>query len=313
MDPKQNETVSLAAYAGNVARHAKVVWIEDVPWRVEGPVLSPLAMPHTMKPVNREELRQTMHDTKTLLAAWNDAWNVAECDWWWVCADAADYDMAQFKKNARYDIRQGLKNCTVRRVEASWLAENGYAVYAAAFSRYGTEPNLKTSKKFADEVLWAGGYSGRENWGAFIGDQLVSFASCIVIDNAVLFSWAKADPEQLKHFPNNALYYELTRHYLCDRKFQYVADGARVIRHETRMQDFLEKMGYRRIYCPLRVEASPLLQAVVRSGVHRWGRWLGVVKQLRGKLDNLGQVAKLLKIANSCKNIPAGDGKQVQL
>ena len=82
---------------------------------------------------------------------------------------------------------------------------------------------------------------------------------------------------------------------------------------EKPMQDFLEKMGYRRIYCPLRVEASPLLQAVVRSGVHRWGCWLGVVKQLRGRLENLGQVAKLLEIANSCKAIPAGDGKQVQL
>ncbi len=296
---------SVRSYADHLADSATVAWAGGAPWRLESGVLMPLAMPHTLGPMDRREIRGAMRWTGAKMALWNDAWDTAAGPWWWVCADRRDYDSSQFKKNMRHDLRLGLANCAVRRLELAELAEQGYPVYLAAFSRYGTTPSLRSREAFVAEVTKAAQYAGREMWGAFLGPRLVAFASCIVIDDAVAFSWAKADPEHLKSFPNHALYYELTKHYLRDRGLRYVADGVRALRHATQMQDFLEKLGYRKVYCPARVEMSPVLAAVLALRAHRWGPSLGLGVVARGLMEKLRLAAELAGIASACRALPA--------
>jgi hypothetical protein len=295
-------------YADHVALDYPVVWIGDVPWRAANRMLQPLAMPHTIKPVGRAAVRQALRQTKAAVARWNDAWDTAPCEWWWICCDDHRYDVESLSSSARRDIRAGLRRCEVRRVEPAWLAENGYETYVGAYRRYGPGASPVSRDQFAKGMLKST-QPGSEWWAALVDGTVASFARCQVLDNAVDLSWLKSDPKYHKALPNNALVYVLTREYMVDRRFLYVTDGSRVLGHETNVQDFLEKMGYRRIYCPLRVELSPLAAAAVWSRVNRWGTYLGLRRLARRHMEAMDAVASLVRIARSCpQESPTGLG-----
>ena len=75
-----------------------------------------------------------------------------------------------------------------------------------------------------------------------------------------------------------------------------------------RFQDFLEELGFRRIYCPLRMALAPLLDAAVRSRLIEIGRLpaLGWIKP--GLRTDIEAVTTLWSIAQSCLTIPYRDG-----
>jgi hypothetical protein len=58
----------------------------------------------------------------------------------------------------------------------------------------------------------------------------------------------------------------MNRHYLEERKFRYVSDGARSLSHDTQIHDFLEsKFGFRKAYARLHVVYAPWLDASVAA------------------------------------------------
>src|SRR5262249_41199523 len=124
-------------------------------------------------------------------------------------------------------------------------------------------------------------------------------------DDAVMLASAKSDPTHFKSRPNEALLYVMTRHYLRERQLSYMSSGARVLFHETNYQEFQENLGFRKIYCFLRAELSPLASVVSSLGLGRWGRRLrvqGTLGRLARKLDALAAVAS---ISRACLNAVA--------
>jgi hypothetical protein len=294
--------MTLAEYAKHVATSAKVLWVDGIPWEIEGRVLRPLAMAHTMKAVRRASIQAAIKETGAALAQWTEGWDTQPCDWWYVCCDCPDYDISNLGKVARYDVRRGLAQCEVRRVDSRWFASNGYPTYAAAFQRYGAPPALNENE-FVDEFLRHAEYPGRETWGAFVGERLVAWESCIVVDDAVISSSAKADPAFLKARPNNALVYVLTRHYLRERRLAYVTSGSRVLVHDTNVQEFQEKMGYRKVYCLLRSELSPIASLLSSRGLQKWIHHLGLQRLLKGRMEKLEALAAIAGISRSCLKV----------
>ena len=297
-----DEDVTLARYARHVAKSSKVLWVDGTPWTLKDRVLRPLTMPHRMKPVDRAKLRAALKETGALLAQWTEGWDTAPCDWWYVCCDQPDYDVGTLRRTVRYAIRKGLQECDVRRVDPNWFAENGFPVYRAAFRRYGAAP-LLTREGFAEEFRRHAEYPGRETWGAFIQGQLVAWATCILIEDAVAIASSKSDPAYFKSKPNNAVQYALTRHYLQERRLRYVLSGARVLAHDTNIQEFNEKMGFRKVYCPLRLELSSL--AAVAAALHppAWARRLGLRKLLPIPMERLDALATVVQISRSCRSL----------
>ena len=145
---------------------------------------------------------------------------------------------------------------------------------------------------------------GFECWGCFVEGKLAAYAHCIPLEDMVNLSGMISDPAMLKARPNNAMIYTLTRYYLRERKFRYVTDGTRVVHHSTQIQDVLEDMGYRRIFCPLRLEALPLARLLLRSRIDTWGRWLGLERVVPAPMDKLKAAAMLVRIATSCRSMP---------
>jgi hypothetical protein len=298
-----NPTASLKEYARCTSRSRPVIWIGDQPWGLSGKVLRPLALPHAVTEVNRKAIRKAMMHTGALLALWTDRWDTSPCAWWYVCCDRKDYNLASLPKGKRRHIRRALENCDVRRVNGQWFALHGYAVYAAAFQRYGIKPIL-SEESFIAEFLREAEYSGRETWAAFIGDRMIAYVSCLIIDDAVTQSSGKSDPEFLDVRPNDLLIYALTHHYLHERGYRYVTGGARTLAHDTHVQDFLEELGYRKVYCPLRAEFSAIAAFAANLWVHTWAQRLPLGKRLRTSLNYLEALTAAMRISRSCQVIP---------
>jgi hypothetical protein len=280
-----------------------VAWIDGVPWGVANRVLAPLCPPHLMKPVAREAVRGALAASRAILARWNTSWNVAPCEWWWIGCDDAAYDMATFGRKPRYNVRLGLRNCEVRRVELPWFVENAYPVYASAFTRYVRGTRRLSREEFVRFPRYQ--IPGCEAWGAFAGGKLIAYYTCIPLDDCVFYDEARFDPEQRTLHPNNALVYTLTHHYLHERQFAYVHAGNRAVGHPTHVQDFYETMGFRRIYATLQTEVSGLAKFVLATKVDRWGALAGLNFLAPELMQGIRGVASMVSYAKACESAGA--------
>jgi hypothetical protein len=78
----------------------------------------------------------------------------------------------------------------------------------------------------------------------------------------------------------------------------YVTDGTRSIMHDTAFQDFLLKLGYRNVYCPMKAAFSPMLNMVLRSGVHRWIAKTGLARFLPGAFSRMEALDLVMRISS---------------
>lgn len=298
---------TLDGYGAFVRQHGRVFMVGDAPWVLESRKLTPLAPPHRQGPVNGEHLQRAMRASGAWVALWNDAWDTEPGPWWWICCDARDFGLERIEPSRRKSVRKALRECSVRRLETEWFAEHGYEVYAAAHARYGHVAPVSRAA-FKAGAMANAEYAGRETWGAFVGDALAAYASCIVIDDVVKVSSAKSVPALLKHRPNDALHFMLRQHYLVERKMLYTTDGARVLEHDTHVQDFYETLGSRRIYCPLRIQLHPLLAAAIRLRAKDWARLLQLPRWHPALFSRISALAVASGIAEACAPADPGRG-----
>ena len=249
------------------------------------------------EPVNRDCVRKALAQTGATYAEWSEGWDTSPCEWWYLCCDDGEYDTSSLRSDPR-KVRRGLARCEVNRIDPGWFAQNGYAVYHEAFNRYGIRPPL-SEEGFVQEFTKHARYPGRETWGAFVDGRLVAWVSCLVIGDAVQTSSSKSDPTFFKALPNEALIYVLTRHYLRERNLKYVCAGRRVLMHNTGVQEFQEKLGYRKVYARLRVELSWKASFISALHPQLWAHHLipGRFSEVR---DGLSAFASLVEISRSC-------------
>lgn len=296
-------------YAKSLASSFSVVDIKGQPWYCHNKKLMPVVSPNHMSHVDEGDVRKAMKQTGALVAVWNDQWDTPPCEWWWVCCTDQEYDLAKIpSKSRRESIRRGLRRCEVRRVAAEWFAHHGYDVCNSAVSSYESGQQRITSDEFARGVLRNAAYAGRETWGAFYEGKLAAYISCVVVGDTVYRASSKSNPAAHKAYPNDALSYVTAFHYLRERGLKVVTNGSRVLEHKTRVQDFLETMGFRRVYCPLKVVLHPLAWLAVRSNAPRWGSRLGLSHICSKQWPKLCALYRLDQIARSCSTMTAITG-----
>jgi hypothetical protein len=295
---KSNPPPSSALDYHALAREApEAIWVGGVPWKKVGPILSPLCMPHVPISVDRAELRKVIKRHKALVARWTTEWNTATSEWWWVCCDKPDYDVETIESSrARRGIRAGLRACPVRIVSAEEFAPMAYPIFCKALNEYGL--HTPTESDYAETIRQMALYPGTEFWGAFVGDTLAAFATCQIIDGAVTLGSTKSDPEMNKHNVNGALFYAITRHYL-QRGMSYVSNGCRTLYHPTTIDDFLERMGFRKVFCRLNVELSGIASVIHATRLVRWTKWLGAPFLFSKQWPQLVGFDKLMRISES--------------
>jgi hypothetical protein len=276
-----------------------VVWIDNIPWQLRNRILLPLGMPHTIpNDINRNKVQEAVNDTKALLAYWTDQWDSEHSEWWWTCCDNRNYNIENIENSSgKRGIRKGISYCSVRRIDANDFADMAYSLYTKALESYGLKNSKIPSKdEYKQTIIKQSKYSGFELWGAFVKEQLAAFSTCIIIDGAVNLGSTKSDPELHKYYPNNALFYNITRHYLQKKNILYVTNGYRTLLHPTSINDFLIRMGYRRIYCRLNIELSYFAKLLINSGVVLLGKHIKkIFPDLGAKVNGLLKLIEISK------------------
>lgn len=145
---------------------------------------------------------------------------------------------------SRKKIKRGLVNCKVEKIDADFIARNGYKIFYSAVKTY--KGNLKfdlDEKSFYQKYKMRNYYPDIFHyWGVFEKDKLIGYAENLIynfIESS--YSTMKFLPNKFDLFPTYALVYSMDEYYLKRLKFEYVNDGFRSILHETNIQDFLIK------------------------------------------------------------------------
>ena len=264
-------------------------------WRNSGGVLTPLARPHIDVTPERQSIREALRESGALLAIWTTNWDLPDAtEWWWNCCDMEDYSVDNIaSRRGRRSIRVGLRRCEIRRVSAAKFAEDAYPIHAEAVFSYGQSPPKKPD--YSAAILGMSKFPGTELWGAYVENRMAAFATCQVFDGAVNLGSTKSDHSLDKHNPNAALFYSIWEHYQ-NRGIKYVTNGWRSLWHPTNINNFLMTLGFRRVYCRVNVEASPLVRLVDGLRIASWGRYLGLPLLLRHRWSQVVGSRKLMRI-----------------
>jgi hypothetical protein len=171
----------------------------------------------------------------------NSSWYAVVCDRF---TDVEQMKGEDFDKNARYDTRRALKDCTVERVSPEQVAKAGYAVYVAA--QQGYEANFtddaQSRAKFETSILSDAPFDDViQYFGVFHQGEMIAWAKCTVFgDVEAMHNQIKIDPNQRKARPLFAMTYAINQYYLEQRKTQYVLTGYRNLMHPTGIQKLLK-------------------------------------------------------------------------
>jgi len=257
-------------------------------------------MPHEVVDVNRQAVRQALRASGALGARWTDHWDCKqETEWYWVICDNKEYDIDGIaSRRARRGVRKGLRECRVKQLESQEFAQLAYPLFCQSLKSYGVTPESK--QEFARKTAMQAKFRGSNYWGVFVGEDLAAYATCRILDNAVIISTTKSDPALRKHCTNNALLHAITLHYLRNNDISYITNGCRTTYHSTDMNEFLERMGYRRVYARLNIELTPRAQLAVWAGKCRCVlRLLKMNRRSHPYAQQLEALAKLKTIADS--------------
>ncbi len=228
-------------------------------WRRYRGALIPAAAGPCFPVLGHDEAKRLLRESGASFLRYSAGPYEEETQWWYVVC--GEYDFNKLPGKMKGMINRGLKQCSVRRIGAEWLAEHGYGCYGAAFGRYRNARPLPEDA-FRREILGTSG-GPFENWGVFVGGELAGYCQCIMEDDTVSTSSIKLHPGFLKYYSSYALIHALCEQYVSAQR-RRLSNFTRSISHDTRFQEFLGKFGFRKLYCGLHVIYRPWLGLAVR-------------------------------------------------
>jgi|tagenome__1003787_1003787.scaffolds.fasta_scaffold20979140_4 hypothetical protein len=189
-------------------------------------------------------------------------------DEWWavICRRFTEPDDVP-SSNTRSKLRRALRRCHVHRLAPHELARTGYEVYRKALERHGPTAAPMSRPAFEAYALAAEGFEDIvESWGVFVEGQLAGFCDTYVFGaTEANYATIRLDPDHLGRYTSYALLHEMNRHYLAERRIEYVNDGFRSILHATSIQEFLEhQFAFERAYSDVRLTWAAPYGALMR-------------------------------------------------
>jgi hypothetical protein len=230
-------------------------------WKIYHKALVPASPIPTFTQLTLEEAKAILNQSNAHFIRWSSDPTEEPTTWWWnVCSS---YDKSKLSSNTRSKIKRGTRLCTVDRVSASWLAQHGYECYVSAFQRY-TNASPEPFESFRTRIMETADYEDLfQYWAVFCEGRLVGYVKCdIEPKKGVSTNVLKYNPEGLKQYASYALMDTLLTSYVVERALP-INNGERTVLHDSNMQDFLLKFGFRRHYCRLNIIYSSPLHHVV--------------------------------------------------
>jgi hypothetical protein len=230
-----------------------MIEFKDITWRHYHGALIPAVAPHIGVNLTQKEQKELLKLSKAYFIRYVTDFDIKqESSFWYVIKDESE-NLEHYKSKMRNQIRKGLTNCRVEKVDSDNISKNGYSVYLAAFKKYKTDIEPKTKEAFTKDILHS---KSQEFWAVYKKgeERLVAYSQNSIEDDSVNYSTIKLHPDYLKYYPSYALIFKMNEYYLNEKKVRYVNDGARSISHMTNIQNFLiDKFNFRKAYCKLHI------------------------------------------------------------
>lgn len=238
---------------------------DSIKWRYSQHGLFPLSPLSIQSKPSSFDARKLLKETGAWYIRWESDFNRAGvCVWWHVIKDVF-HELGDLPKKTRYMIRKASRKYEARPVHRDEILRAGYGVYQSAYRRYKTHEPMFSSSDFYRAVKNLP--EETEFWGVYKkgSDVLLGFSENYVENKTCFYVTMWLDPKSMSDFSGYLLFHEMELHYLKERKFRYVSDGARSLSHHTNIHDFLiKKFGFRKVYANLHVEYAPWLRIIVK-------------------------------------------------
>jgi len=214
--------------------------------------------------LNLGAVRRYVREQGALGALWTYDYGLTQCGPWYRCiCSTPDYDIGKIEnKKGRYYVRRGLQRCSVQPVSYEWLSNNGYDVYLNACVRY-TNFTPSSPENFRKAMIDNSREPGREALGVFTDNKLAAYATLQISGDTVRIYGSQFDPAYSQSYPMYALYYTIAHHYLKERHCKEIDNGCRALLHDTQIEVFLQRLGWRKDYCRLGLYLRPSVRAVL--------------------------------------------------
>ncbi len=224
------------------------------------------------QPVEPEVLRHLLKRPGIWLASYlleESPAAVANC-FDYVCSDP-EYALDRLAKNARRDIRRGLRSFLVRLCTWDELRDKGFPAHSETNVRHGyASPHVSS---FHEMIARQRATPFYEVWGAWRGGELAAWMTLLKIDGWAMVDIARSRTAWLRECPNNAVLYRATEHILKNDKYAYITYGLSSIQvdvNELSMHRYKTRMGYIPLRRHRRFFLHPLLRPFLSRNLGSW-------------------------------------------
>ncbi len=135
---------------------------------------------------------------------------------WYVIKNKKE-DINDYKSKIRNQIKKGLKNCRVERIDKSVILNEGYEVYVSAFKRYITFLKPLSENRFKEKILKNG--EKIDYWEVFYNNKLIAYSLNFIHDNVCNYANTKFHPDYLRYRPSEAFFFKMNKYYLKKKCF----------------------------------------------------------------------------------------------
>ena len=179
-----------------------------------------------------------------------------ESHFWFIIKDKfGGFD--ELNTRDRNKVRHAFETFDYHIIPHDVLKQQGYAITKETFDDYPVSDRPMDEKIFA-EFIEERSEEGFEHWGIFEKgtENLVGYGIVHCWENCCELGATGILTEYKRNasYPYYGLYHFWNQHYLQERQFNYISDGARSISEHSNIQDFLEQhFGFRKAYCQLEI------------------------------------------------------------
>jgi hypothetical protein len=174
--------------------------------------------------------------------------------------DNPAYGLDQLSANARSKIRRGLARNEIRRSSGRELMEVAEGAFVETMARQNRASNAAV-EAWRRMLAAIDEEPSIEVWGAWHEGEFACYLIAVLIEDVCEFFQARSTNRLLKHYPNNALIYQLTEEMLVKRGLREVTFGIESPEPVEDLDSFKLQMGFRKKPVRQRVIFHPALRA----------------------------------------------------
>jgi hypothetical protein len=217
----------------------------------------------------------------------------------YICRDKG-YDFPSLQPRQRTKVRRGLERCEIRRVEESELLTQGLQLNLDTMKRQGRyDSEFGAPDEWKRLVAAIGRSPTVVPMGAFVGSRLAAYAVTYREDGWLNILHQMSRLEDLEHYPNHALTFQVTREMATDPDLEAVSYGLVSLvstegLHAYKLQFGFEVVPHNEVF-----QLHPAVSALLASSPAV--RFMEILQRLRPRDQRLERISTVLRGARASR------------